>query len=83
MDHKFLGKTCPYCKTPFEKDDVVVICSICDMPHHLSCWQENNGCTTFGCTGNIKETFGEASAAPQEKEKLPLSQEVKTPSIPK
>ena len=28
------------------------------MPHHLSCWQDNQGCTTFGCTGSIKEIVG-------------------------
>lgn len=58
MDKRFQGKTCPFCKTPFKEDDVIVVCSVCEMPHHLSCWQENNGCTTFGCTGTIKETVG-------------------------
>ena len=58
MDKRFQGKTCPFCKTPFEEGDVIVVCSTCEMPHHLSCWQENNGCTTFGCTGTIKETVG-------------------------
>ena len=58
MDKRFQGKTCPFCKTPFKEDDVIVVCSVCEMPHHLSCWQENNGCTTFGCTGTIKETIG-------------------------
>lgn len=42
----------------FTKDDQIVVCGTCEMPHHLSCWQENNGCTTFGCTGVIKEFFG-------------------------
>lgn len=58
MDKRFQGKKCPYCKSEFKEDDVIVICSVCEMPHHLSCWQENNGCTTFGCTGTIKETIG-------------------------
>ncbi len=53
MKSKFIGKTCPYCKTIFTADDDIVTCSICDMPHHLSCWQENDGCTTFGCTGEM------------------------------
>lgn len=25
------------------------ICPKCDIPHHLECWRENNGCTTFSC----------------------------------
>lgn len=53
MERIYIGKSCPYCKTPFQKEDVVVFCSVCEMPHHLSCWQANEGCTTFGCTGLI------------------------------
>ena len=67
MSKKYIGKICPYCKTPFVKGDTVVFCSVCDMPHHLSCWQDNQGCTTFGCTGSIKEIVGtenKAEAAP-------------------
>ena len=53
MERIYIGKSCPYCKTPLQKDDVVVFCNTCDMPHHLSCWQANKGCATFGCTGFI------------------------------
>ena len=56
MDKRFIGKICPYCKTPFIEGDEIVTCSVCDMPHHLSCWQENDGCTTFGCSGEMTET---------------------------
>lgn len=52
--NEYIGKTCPYCKTPFQSGDEVVICSACDMPHHKDCWVENQGCTTFGCMGSIK-----------------------------
>lgn len=65
MDKRFEGKKCPFCKTLFKEDDVIVVCSTCEMPHHLSCWQENNGCTTFGCTGNIKETVGNVGTTSQ------------------
>lgn len=51
MGNKHLGKTCPFCKTPFKDKDTIAVCDSCDMPHHLSCWQENEGCTTFGCNG--------------------------------
>lgn len=47
------GKICPYCKTVLEKNDDVVICSECQMPHHKQCWIENKGCTTFACKGTI------------------------------
>ena len=58
MDKRFQGKMCPFCKTLFKENDTIVVCSTCEMPHHLSCWQENNGCTTFGCAGSIMETIG-------------------------
>ena len=51
---QFIGKTCPYCKTPFKEGDDIVICSVCEMPHHKECWVENQECTTFGCTGTIQ-----------------------------
>lgn len=63
MSKEYIGKTCPYCKTPLVEGDTVVFCSVCDMPHHLSCWQDNQGCTTFGCTGSIKEIIGNDSGA--------------------
>lgn len=50
----YIGKICPYCKTAFKPGDDIVLCSACDMPHHKDCWIENQGCTTFGCTGTIK-----------------------------
>jgi hypothetical protein len=25
------------------------------MPHHVSCWEENHGCTTFGCAVQQQE----------------------------
>lgn len=52
------GKTCPFCKAPFMEGEAVVFCSHCEMPHHLDCWKENGGCTTFGCTGNIGKIIG-------------------------
>ena len=51
--NQYTGKTCPYCKTPIVEDDDVVVCSVCEMPHHKDCWVENQGCTTFGCLGTI------------------------------
>jgi len=51
---QLVGKVCPYCKGVFSEDDDVVVCSECEMPHHKACWMENQGCTTFGCTGTIE-----------------------------
>jgi len=50
------GKTCPFCQFPLKADSDVTICSACGIPHHLECWVENGGCTTFGCRGLAGET---------------------------
>ena len=44
-----VGKICPYCQTPLKPQDRVIVCPQCGMPHHQDCWQDNGGCTTYGC----------------------------------
>lgn len=46
-----LGKVCPYCRFAFVAGDSVTTCPVCELPHHTDCWTENEGCTTYGCTG--------------------------------
>lgn len=58
--NSLIGKKCPYCKTEIKKDDDIVVCSECHMPHHKSCWIENQCCTTFGCNGTIDSPKEEA-----------------------
>lgn len=55
MDNRFEGKVCPACQTPFNENDVIVVCGACKTPQHLACWQAHNGCSTPGCTGGIEE----------------------------
>jgi len=41
---------CPYCRAPF--DDIngqAIECEGCGTPHHADCYEENCGCTVFGC----------------------------------
>lgn len=46
-----IGKTCPYCQYTIKPDVDITICAgECKMPHHKECWDENCGCTTFGCS---------------------------------
>jgi len=55
---------CPYCRTPFEETGPPkVFCTACGTPHHEDCYQENGGCTVFGC-----------SRAPADDPKLQVSQ---------
>lgn len=46
----YIGKICPFCKTEIKEGDSVKVCSACGIPHHENCWEENKGCTTFGCS---------------------------------
>ena len=46
----YVGKICPFCKTEITEADAVKICPACGIPHHEGCWEENHGCTTFGCS---------------------------------
>ena len=58
----FIGKICPYCATELQEGDDIVVCSVCEMPHHKECWIENKACTTFGCTGTMMGIDGVAVA---------------------
>ena len=46
----YIGKICPFCKTEITETDTVKACPACGIPRHEGCWEENHGCTTFGCT---------------------------------
>lgn len=46
----YIGKICPFCKTEIKEGDDVKVCPACNIPHHAGCWEENKGCTTFGCS---------------------------------
>jgi len=73
MENKYVGKICPYCKTPFKQDDTIVVCKSCQMPHHLSCWQANEGCTTYGCNGLIDFIINQENATKQAAVKVDTS----------
>jgi TM2 domain-containing membrane protein YozV len=54
---------CPYCRGPIEADpEQQKVCDGCGTPHHFDCYEENGGCTVFGC-----------SAAPAEEPELSIS----------
>lgn len=50
--HTFKNKTCPYCQSKIKDDLDVIVCSLCGTPHHRECYEENGGCTTYGCANN-------------------------------
>ncbi len=44
-----VGQRCSYCKNVIKSGEPVRVCPYCQTPHHLDCWNENQGCTTAGC----------------------------------
>lgn len=46
------NKICPYCQSKIKSDSDFIVCSHCGTPHHKECWDENGGCTTYGCVNN-------------------------------
>ncbi len=54
MTYSVLGKNCPYCQFPIKNESELKWCPVCNSPHHVDCWQENKGCTTFACPAVFK-----------------------------
>jgi len=72
---------CPYCQTNIKESADKIVCPDCHTPHHKECWDENKGCTTYGCRSNpntkIKpvdvgnETLGSIEQMLQQERALP------------
>jgi len=41
---------CPYCRGPLLAEEPVTACEACGTRHHTDCFEENGGCTIFGCS---------------------------------
>jgi TM2 domain-containing protein/RING finger family protein len=77
---------CPYCGeavTPGEAQ--AHFCASCGTPHHEDCWQENGGCTVFGCASappeDAKVMVGvpDFEAAPQPPPGAPSGERIPPP----
>jgi hypothetical protein len=44
-------RICPYCRSNIGPSESTVECSACRLVYHSDCWQENGGCSTYGCKG--------------------------------
>ena len=55
---EYVGKVCPFCQTEITAGAEVKVCPVCGIPHHKECWNENKGCTTFGCSEQNYEEDG-------------------------
>lgn len=43
------SNVCPVCCTPIQPEDDKFVCPDCKMMYHKDCWNDNNGCATYGC----------------------------------
>lgn len=46
----YVGSVCPFCRMEIRQGDLIIVCPACGEVHHKECWEENQGCTTFGCS---------------------------------
>ncbi len=42
--------SCSVCFCPIEPTDEIVECTECHLPFHKDCWEENYGCSAYGCS---------------------------------
>ncbi len=54
---------CPICGCGFEESDEIRICPDCKTPHHIECWSENRGCSTYGCASAAHQETHTTNAA--------------------
>jgi hypothetical protein len=55
--------TCSICQWPTNTDDSITTCPSCGLTFHTECWNENCGCSAYGCAQvNAITTQAEASA---------------------
>src|SRR5690606_28157577 len=40
---------CSICQTPIQVGDPSTSCDECHLPFHIECWEENLGCSAYGC----------------------------------
>ena len=43
------AQLCSICQTPIQATESKTQCSECSLPFHQECWEENLGCSAYGC----------------------------------
>lgn len=49
------GLSCPVCNKSFVKDDDIVVCPQCGLPHHRACWTEIGKCHASDLHGTAEQ----------------------------
>jgi hypothetical protein len=47
---KLEGKPCGWCQAALALGDDAAVCTACEAPHHLGCWDGKAGCSTHACS---------------------------------
>jgi hypothetical protein len=75
---RIAGLTCAICHSTIELGQQIRHCEMCKLSFHTECWNENQGCATYGCNN-----------APDAKDQLPqaeisirLDQTLPPPTMP-
>jgi predicted RNA-binding Zn-ribbon protein involved in translation (DUF1610 family) len=48
-DQNHAAKICSICQTAVVTGELILVCPSCDLPFHQECWNENGGCSQYGC----------------------------------
>jgi ketosteroid isomerase-like protein len=74
---------CPYCQTNIKESADKIVCPDCHTPHHKECWEENKGCTTYGCLSNPQTQAKQVDVGNETVENIErmLEQERRTPDL--
>lgn len=51
-DTYFISDLCPFCGNPMSPLQEPIKCAHCSVIHHRTCWETNEGCTTWECPGS-------------------------------
>lgn len=43
---------CPYCNNVIKNNEEKAVCFRCEIPHHKTCWERYQGCSTLDCYEN-------------------------------
>lgn len=58
------GKMCSICQSNIITGEKVLECPYCGLPFHGECWDENRGCSAYGCQGAPKTAKAEVETQP-------------------
>jgi hypothetical protein len=79
---------CPYCRAQVDPEgENGMLCPGCGTPHHADCFEENGGCTVFGCSSapadepKVRLSDGDIEAATMPQERS-IEYAVRTPAPP-